>query len=810
MKNIFKKVDYILFKRLKWIYRFCLLISCLGLLMLLPAVEKRASMVASLEVQEGEEQDRNDLPEILSINTLDDYLEFAKSVNNGNTYANKYVNLNVDLDFDKLENAVVIGREDNTNCRFAGIFDGNGHHIQNLTLSSSGETGLFLNLSGIVCNLSIDSGEIAGNICGAFTPRMSESAFLINCASYVGINGKTQDGLTGIATGWVLNCAGSFAEANAAALNQGLGSLGGLYGVDSWYLWEQTEDGPLLTSQEACTLNQIGTTLTIHGKERQFFGYYSMAEESWCFALPAGYENTECLMQILFSDGSSNEILRKKGEKEVSFECAGIDYLVQFLTTVSVPSIFLDTHMKDSLEFLQADKENQLGGEYLVSVPGEGDFLGGFVQISGHGNDSWKALKKSYNLTFTEKTNLLGLGASKNYVLLAGYRDNSLLAYKITNDLALEIGMDYAQKTQFIHLYIDGNYLGMYFLTGKIEVGKNRLALKDMGAETRKINSKPLNSYQRQTWHSETTSAKRVWFDLDRTPRDSTGGYILEFDQEDYNPEKSRFVSNQNLSMVLKNMPYASKIQVDYIADYWQDFEDALYSKDGYNAKGKYYTEYIDEKSFADQWLFYELNTENSITSSVYFYKDSDETGDGLLHACYPWDMEHSLTRSSYVTYSWFATTQKPTDYWAQFYQHRDFAELVYQEWMEKFLPAIQKALDENENKSLSTGGICSLNWYESVYEQDAKLNNSRWKNSIFDEKMKKIRRIYRGRSKFLSKTLSLYELGYAGFFEENGIFYGVTFSGEEEVITMDRLQEIRGFSIDDWEDDKREDLSKN
>ena len=45
---------------------------------------------------------------------------------------------------------------------------------------------------------------------------------------------------------------------------------------------------------------------------------------------------------------------------------------------------------------------------------------------------------------------------------------------------------------------------------------------------------------------------------------------------------------------------------------------------------------------------------------------------------------------------SWFAAASdlKPESYWMQFYHHRDFAEAVYKEWMTKFVPALEKALN--------------------------------------------------------------------------------------------------------------------
>ncbi len=378
----------------------------------------------------------------------------------------------------------------------------------------------------------------------------------------------------------------------------------------------------------------------------------------------------------------------------------------------------------------------------------------------GHGNDSWSALKKSYNLIFTEATDLCGLGAAQNYALMAGYRDNSLMAYKTTYDLAQSIGMDYVPETSFVQLYVDGEYMGVYFLTGRIEIGENRIDLKNMEEETESLNQEPLKDYEVQK------TERRIWRDLDRTPEDVTGGWILERDERDYDPDEARFISDHNLSIVLRSMPYASQKQVDYIADYWQDFEDALYSDDGYNEKGGYYTDYIDLESFADQWIFMELNSENSVSSSVYFYKDSDERGDGKLHAVYLWDMEHSLSRAGASRTSWFGTKYNdPDNYWSHFYVHADFAEMVEKEWTEKFLPAIQSFLREN--------GM--LNQYETIYRQDDELNHSLWDRSDMEEKTEKIRYIYSERSDFLTKVFAIWEKGFIGFDEDEDGLRGIT-----------------------------------
>ncbi len=490
--------------------------------------------------------------------------------------------------------------------------------------------------------------------------------------------------------------------------------------------------------------------------------YYSLTEESWCLAVPAGAKTEDLTVTVTCSDGSE-----KNG--------SAMD--IKVLETGTMPALMLSsgiTHALDYIKEIKTHKVNVSG--MLLEQDGTKTTLPD-ATFRGHGNDSWGALKKSYNLIFTEDTDLCGLGAAQNYALMAGYRDNSLMAYKTTYDLAQAVGMNYAPETSFVQLYVDGEYMGVYFLAGKIEIGENRIALKNMQEETEALNAESLKKYEVQK------TENRVWRDLARTPEDVTGGWILERDERDYDPDKARFVSSHNLSIVLRSMPYASKQQVDYIADYWQDFEDALYSDDGHNDKGGYYTDYIDLESFADQWIFLELNAENSVSSSVYFYKDSDERGDGKLHAIYLWDMEHSLNRASASRTSWFGTKYNdPDNYWSHFYVHADFAEMVNKEWTEKFLPAIEASLQDETGEQEQ--GLCALSWYEEQYRQDDEVNQSLWEQSSMEEKTEKIRFIYTERSDFLTKAFALWEKEYIGYDEEDDGVYGITVDQERVPVT--------------------------
>ena len=708
---------------------------------------------------------------ILDIYTEEDFTAFAESVNQGNTYDGEYVNLYADLDYAKMPESLMVGQEEDTAFQFSGVFDGNGHTIENLKIESDGKAGLFRILRGTVCNLYVKSGIVSGSSAGGIAGEVEDYAFVLNCGSDAEIQGETVDGVSGYVEGTVLNCTGSMAEAPADQLNQGAWVLNGVRGserIDAWYQWKEEDGKAVLTQDEAIVPEVIAAEMEIGEDAITVNAYYSLTEESWCLAFPAGAKAEELTVTVSYSDGTAEVLYWNRGQEMIFAEKDGFSADIKVLETGTMPALMLSSGITHALDYIKEIKTHKVSvSGLLLEQDGTKTVLPN-AAFRGHGNDSWGALKKSYNLIFTEDTDLCGLGAAQNYALMAGYRDNSLMAYKATYDLAKAVGMDYVPDTCFVQLYVDGEYMGVYFLTGRIEIGENRIDLKNMEEETESLNQEPLKDYEVQK------TERRIWRALDRTPEDVTGGWILERDERDYDPDEARFISDHNLSIVLRSMPYASQEQVDYIADYWQDFEDALYADDGYNEKGGYYTDYIDLESFVDQWIFMELNSENSVSSSVYFYKDSDERGDGKLHAIYLWDMEHSLNRASASCTSWFGTKYNdPDNYWAHFYVHADFAEMVNKEWTEKFLPAIEASLQDETGEQEQ--GLCALSWYEEQYRQDDELNHSLWDSSDMEEKTEKIRYIYSERSDFLTKAFALWEKGFIGFDEEEEGLRGIT-----------------------------------
>ena len=228
----------------------------------------------------------------------------------------------------------------------------------------------------------------------------------------------------------------------------------------------------------------------------------------------------------------------------------------------------------------------------------------------------------------------------------------------------------------------------------------------------------------------------------------------MEIDNEDFGEYDSRFVTERNICVVLKRAMYSSKEQVEYISDFWQDFENALYSEDGYNEKGKYYTEYIDIESFAMQWLMYELEQEMSLNGSLYYYKESDISGDGLIHACYPWDMEHSYLLSEKNKRFWHIDAHDGAleGFWEALYHHDDFKEEVAKIWVNRLAPAVEKMLADDPSET--ENGFRNLNWYRQNMFDMHLLENSRWRTGNPWDKITTIEEFLRIRLESLTELL--------------------------------------------------------
>jgi len=97
-------------------------------------------------------------------------------------------------------------------------------------------------------------------------------------------------------------------------------------------------------------------------------------------------------------------------------------------------------------------------------------------EIRGRGNATWRDfLKKAYRVRFAEKVSLFGLVAARNWVLLANYRDYTLLANTVALELGHRLNLPFTNNYVHVEVVLNGNYVGSYVLTEHIQVNEGRV-----------------------------------------------------------------------------------------------------------------------------------------------------------------------------------------------------------------------------------------------------------------------------------------------------------------------------------------------
>ena len=66
---------------------------------------------------------------------------------------------------------------------------------------------------------------------------------------------------------------------------------------------------------------------------------------------------------------------------------------------------------------------------------------------------------------------------NKDWVLIPNYSDKTLIKNYIAYTLSVNLGAYYSPRGDFVELYLNGEYLGLYYLSEKIKEGKNRINL---------------------------------------------------------------------------------------------------------------------------------------------------------------------------------------------------------------------------------------------------------------------------------------------------------------------------------------------
>jgi len=351
---------------------------------------------------------------------------------------------------------------------------------------------------------------------------------------------------------------------------------------------------------------------------------------------------------------------------------------LRFVRSGNVSTMFLDVR-SGNMDYLHENKQHSESGRIRLYDP-SGSLLynGNADSVSGRGQSSWLEAKKSYNITLQQEADLLMLGTAQRWVLLANAKDPSNLRNKIIMDLANQAGIVYTPDSQWVDLYLNGEYAGLYLLCEKIEIHPQRVDIP------------------------------------------SSGSFLVTKDGSWRFAEQAEpyFVTDNHTAL---GIHYAD-ISQNALESIWQSVENAILAEDGIDpVTGKSWDELIDAESWARKYLLEELfgNTD-ALDYSQYYYLDSSRP-DGKISAGPAWDYDLTMrgeynelhaNRKGFYGASWIpALCEKP-----------EFRQLIRAEYRRLFQPLITALADEGIFRYAD--GIASA----------SRMNGLRWRMGTDDD----------------------------------------------------------------------------
>jgi hypothetical protein len=301
-------------------------------------------------------------------------------------------------------------------------------------------------------------------------------------------------------------------------------------------------------------------------------------------------------------------------------------------STFNLPLIVINTSGKD----IPDEPRIRAGMKIINNGPGEFNQMfdtpneyDGYISIERRGESSAGLPKKSYSLELqnADETNnnvsILGLPVENDFVLYAPYNDKTFMRNVLVYKLYLEMG-NWAPRTRYVELILNGDYRGIYVLIEKIKRDENRVDIDKLGP-------------------------------TDLSDPEITGGYLLRRDKTN-DMEPFEFWKSPVKQIYYEPLTYQyfdpdyyelQEEQRTYIRDYMQEFDEMMSGPD-FNDPDHGYPAYIDVESFIDMLIVNEFSKGlDCYMFSTYFYKQNDADG-GKFFAGPPWDYNISLFNVNY------------------------------------------------------------------------------------------------------------------------------------------------------------------
>lgn len=363
----------------------------------------------------------------------------------------------------------------------------------------------------------------------------------------------------------------------------------------------------------------------------------------------------------------------------------------------TLPVLYIDTENNKPI----VSKEVYLNATYSLDPMGAEDIeaLGTKaaplpMQIRGRGHSSWKGSKKPYKIKLEKKTSIMGMPKNKHWALLKP-TENTVAGLQ----LGKLMGMEWTPSFRPVEVVLNGDYIGLYFLTETIRIDENRV-----------------NIYEQQ--------------DGETNPDLIKGGWLVEVDN--YHDEDQITIpecSRWNLTLRYHSPEDLSNAQLQWLTDEFKSINAAIYSAD---KTSDVWEDYIDVESMARFFILQEvMDNPDGFHGSFYLHKDLTDNAKWIAGPI--WDLVcYNREKTDYtfrmkVHYGF-------TPHWiGEIIQYDSFCKAVERVWREVYPTRLSEIYNQIDEIVLPLGSAWAndcARWNEDP-TQTAQLRADRIKNAL-------------------------------------------------------------------------------
>ena len=282
----------------------------------------------------------------------------------------------------------------------------------------------------------------------------------------------------------------------------------------------------------------------------------------------------------------------------------------------NAPKMYLNTEGEAPI----VSKETYLPCTVEITDAGAHSIEAKTAGVRGRGNTTWFQLsdKKAYRVKFDKKINLFGMGKEKDYLLIANAMDYTLMRNDLVCYTARALGLEYTTETEWIHLFLNGEYNGLYLLCEQTETGKYRV---DIGKDDEEGN--------------ELKSGEEMGFLLEMDmAADHGGDRYFKFKRirttEGFRSWREKMICR----VVSPDGDYITDEQFDYIKEYMTEVNFAFATRDFQKLSS-----IVDIDSLIDFYIVNQVSFSLDMGWAFYMYKPAGEK----LHFGPVWDFDKSF-----------------------------------------------------------------------------------------------------------------------------------------------------------------------